>query len=289
MLYVNSCGHDSHHPRPCDIEHKNGLPDYLVLLIKKEAWIVLDGRRQQVRPNALICFPPHTYIHYGCDEAGYNDDWIHFLPGPRPQAAHSADCPYVAQELSACAGHPYVDEKGFPESLGLPLGQITYPCDFHRLSEYVRLLSENYHSSSVYKEEIADSFLRIFLYSLKEELERQPASQPIQKYYADFSALRTQIYNNPAAPFRIPELASSLNLSLSYFQHLYKAFFHCSCSQDIISARLALARYYLTNSNMSIRNLALFCGYENELHFMRQFKKFVGMTPSKYRDSAERR
>lgn len=74
MLYVNSCGHDSHHPRPCDIEHKNGLPDYLVLLIKKEAWVVLNGRREPIHPNALICFPPHTYIHYGCDQAGYNDD-----------------------------------------------------------------------------------------------------------------------------------------------------------------------------------------------------------------------
>lgn len=274
MLCVNSCGHDSHHPRPCDIEHKNGLPDYLVLLIKKEAWVVLNGKKEPIHPNALICFPPHTYIHYGCDQAGYNDDWIHFLPGPEQQAA--PDCSYVG-------------EKVLPESLGLPLGQITYPYDFHRLSEYVRLLSENYHSASVYKEQIADSFLHIFLYSLKEELERQSASQPIQKYYADFSALRTQIYNNPAASLQIPELASSLNLSLSYFQHLYKAFFHCSCSQDIISARLSLARYYLTNSNMSIRNLALFCGYENELHFMRQFKKFVGMTPTKYRESADRR
>ena len=29
MIYVNSCGHDSHHLKPCDIEHKNGVPDYL--------------------------------------------------------------------------------------------------------------------------------------------------------------------------------------------------------------------------------------------------------------------
>ena len=232
MLYVNSCGHDSHHPRPCDIEHKNGLPDYLVLLIKKEAWIVLDGRRQQVRPNALICFPPHTYIHYGCDEAGYNDDWIHFLPDQK--------------------------EEGLLESLGLSPSRITYPYDFHRLSEYVRLLSENYHSSSAYREQIADSFLHIFLYSLKDALEGQSASLGIQKYYPDFSALRTQIYNNPAAPLRVPALAASLNLSLSYFQHLYREFFHCSCRRDIIAARLSLARYYLTNSGMSIQNLAHF-------------------------------
>ena len=257
MLFANGCGHDSHHHRPCDIEHRAGVPDYLILLVKKKAWAVIDGRRRQIAPNALICFPPHTYIHYGCDEPGYNDDWIHFLPDEK--------------------------EKGFPESLGLPFGQITYPCDFHRLSEYVRLLSDSYHSALTYREQIVDSFLHILLYSLKEELERDPAGSDARKYYQNFSALRTQIYNDPAASFQIPELADALCLSLSYFQHLYKQFFHCSCSQDIINARLLLARYYLTSSDMSIRNLADFCGYENELHFMRQFKKFVGMTPSQYR------
>ena len=66
-------------------------------------------------------------------------------------------------------------------------------------------------------------------------------------------------------------------------QNLYKQFFTCSCQQDIISARLELAKYYLTGSDMSIRSLSDFCGYDNELHFLRQFKKFVGMTPTEYR------
>ena len=45
-------------------------------------------------------------------------------------------------------------------------------------------------------------------------------------------------------------------------------------------------KYYLAGSDMSIRGLADFCGYESELHFMRQFKKFVGMTPTEYRRSS---
>jgi len=39
---------------------------------------------------------------------------------------------------------------------------------------------------------------------------------------------------------------------------------------------------------MSIRNLADFCGYENELHFMKQFKQYEGMTPSEYRKRRNR-
>ena len=257
MITINSCGHDSHHPVPCNIEHRDGLPDYLILLIKRESWMVLENRLCPVHPNALILFPPHTYIHYGCDTAGYNDDWIHF-------------------ETDG-------EDLAFFQGLGLPLCRILYPFDFHRLSEYVRMMSDLYHSSSAHKEEMLNSFMHIFLYSLQEESEKKMASAICQKYYPEFSRLRTQIYNDPAAARTVPRLAASLCLSLSYFQHLYKQFFGISCQQDMIEARLKLAKYNLTNSSMSVSALALFCGYENDLHFMRQFKKFTGMTPTEYR------
>ncbi len=260
MISINSCGHDSHHPKPCNIEHKNGVLDYLILLIKQTSWVILEGRRRLLEPNTVMCFPPDTYIHYGCDETGYNDDWIHFTLDEKEQSLIS--------------------------ELDILLCQILYPNDFHKLSEYVRLLSDSFHSPSTYTEQIADSFMHIILYTLCEELKNNTESPLNKKYHRDFSKLRTQIYNNPAAPWKVPSLASSLCLSISYFQHLYKQYFSCSCQQDIINARLKSARYYLKNSNMKIREIADFCGYENELHFMRQFKKFAGMTPTKYRKQA---
>ncbi len=259
MITVNSCGHASHHPRPCNIEHTTGISDYLILLIKQEAWVILDNKKHIMQPNSLICFPPDTYIHYGCDSIGYNDDWIHFIPDEK--------------------------EQDFFQTLHLPMCQIVCPYNFHKLSEYVRLLSDSFHSSSPHKEQIVDSFMHIFLYALQDELEKLSSDSLMPKYYQDFSNLRTQIYNNPADSWTVPKLANSLCLSLSYFQHLYKQFFTCSCQQDIINARLEFAKYYLANSDMSIRSLASFCGYESDLHFMRQFKKFVGMTPTEYRQT----
>lgn len=218
---------------------------------------MLEGVRHTVQPNALICFPPHTCIHYGCDTAGYNDDWIHFLPD--------------------------AEESGLLEKLSIPLNRIVYPFDFHKLSEYVRMISDHYHSPSPHTPEILDAFMHVLLYSLPKELASRPATGNFRKYYTDFSRLRTQIYNDPAASRTVPGLAASLCLSLSCFQHLYREFFGISCRQDMILARLSLAKYYLKNSDMTIRALADFCGYENELHFMRQFKKVTGMTPSSFR------
>lgn len=258
MIQVTNCGHDSRHPKPCRFEYRQGLPNYLILLVKQDAWYYIGRERAILKPNTLICFPPSTYIHYGCDVPGYNDDWIHF----------SADA--EEQELLLKL-KPY-------------LYRLIYPRDFHGLSEYVRQMTHIYHTASLYLAPMVDAFMHLFLYALLEETEN-PQDTMFPQYYRTFCELRTQIYNSPATTPSIGELAESLCLSLSYFQHLYKKFFHCSCSQDIIQARLELAKYQLQNSEISIRELSAFCGYNSELHFMRQFKKFVGKTPSEYRES----
>jgi AraC family transcriptional regulator of arabinose operon len=82
---------------------------------------------------------------------------------------------------------------------------------------------------------------------------------------------------------RVEQIASRVNLSKSYFQHIYKELFGCSVVSDIINGRLEYAKYLLGNSSLSIAVISKMCGYENDTHFMRQFKRFVGVTPSQYR------
>ena len=95
--------------------------------------------------------------------------------------------------------------------------------------------------------------------------------------------LRTELLNAPNKKWNVDELAGQIHISTSHFQHLYKTFFGLSCTQDIVAARIRHAKFYLRTTEMSIHSLAAFCGYDNELHFMRQFKKNAGMTPSQYR------
>ncbi|MCR4586947.1 MAG: AraC family transcriptional regulator [Lachnospiraceae bacterium] len=257
MIEVNGCGHDSHHKKPCDIKYHEASPDYLILLVKQTGWVFLNGKKQELPANCCICFPPGSSIHYGCDTDHYNDDWLHieFLKG----------------------------EANLLKALEIPVLKPLIPRNFHKLSEYIRLMTPTFLAGTSYKEAILDSFVRAFLYTLKEELQASSEPTITQKYYAAFSNLRTNIYNNPSIHHTVEELAESLWLSISHFQHLYKQFFGCSCQQDMINARLIKAKYYLSKSEMSIQTVAGVCGYENELHFMRQFKKFEGSTPSEYR------
>ncbi|MDE7323673.1 MAG: AraC family transcriptional regulator [Lachnospiraceae bacterium] len=261
MIKVFNCGHDSHHKKPCDILHPTGLNNHLFLLIKQHAWVYIDGKKRPVEPNSLLLFPPNTPIHYGCDTAGYNDDWIHF--------------------------DFFDDDRKLLDLFSFPYGVILHPRDFRRLSDYAKIISDEFHSNGLYCAYLIDQLMHIFLYALDDELKKTAESSAAltitQKYYREFAQIRTQIYNAPSTSWSVNRLADTLCLSSSHFQHLYKRFFNCSCQHDIICARIALAKFYLTTTNMPVCQLSIFCGYESDLHFMRQFKKYVGVTPSEYR------
>ena len=46
---------------------------------------------------------------------------------------------------------------------------------------------------------------------------------------------------------------------------------------------MELARYYLANTALSVSETAALCGYDNEVHFMRQFRQRMGMTAGEFR------
>ena len=74
-----------------------------------------------------------------------------------------------------------------------------------------------------------------------------------------------------------------MNLSRSYVQHLYKSFFNKSIISDITQSRIEHAKYLLSSTDMTVSCISSICGYNNDVHFMRIFKKEMGVTPSGYR------
>ena len=44
MITILRCGHDSHHSRPVEMEHRHGLDHYLLLLIKTEGYVEQKGQ-----------------------------------------------------------------------------------------------------------------------------------------------------------------------------------------------------------------------------------------------------
>ena len=154
-----------------------------------------------------------------------------------------------------------------------------------QLSEYARMIVMEKHTDHPYREQIINSLMHALLYSLASQLKDPEDKVMTNKYYPVMNDLRMSILNTPHKKWTVEAMTEYVHLSPSYMQHLYRELFGISCIQEVIQARLGTARFYLRTTDISVQSIAALCGYENELHFMRQFKKFTDMTPSQYRSS----
>ncbi|MGN0622137.1 MAG: helix-turn-helix domain-containing protein, partial [Porcipelethomonas sp.] len=59
--------------------------------------------------------------------------------------------------------------------------------------------------------------------------------------------------------------------------------FGISFHQDIIQSRISLAKHLLITTKMNISSIAGRCGYDDDKHFMHQFKQSAGISPNMYR------
>lgn len=80
------------------------------------------------------------------------------------------------------------------------------------------------------------------------------------------------------------DIAKHVNVSPAYLSALYKKVRGISISDTITSHRIDSACQYLTNSNLSLKDISIRCGYANQYYFSNSFKKKQGMSPSAYRE-----
>lgn len=81
----------------------------------------------------------------------------------------------------------------------------------------------------------------------------------------------------------LKELAEDAGLSLSRVERLFQKVFHHSPRQLLLQCRLSAARSLIeTRPHTKIAEIAYECGYTDHSAFSRQFKSYVGMSPSQY-------
>lgn len=81
----------------------------------------------------------------------------------------------------------------------------------------------------------------------------------------------------------IQDLATACGLNRSYFGRLFRESMNQSPQQFLIQYRMAKAAQLLKGSQISIAEVGVRVGYENQLHFSRAFKSVFDMSPSEYR------
>jgi AraC family transcriptional regulator len=82
---------------------------------------------------------------------------------------------------------------------------------------------------------------------------------------------------------KLADLAALLDISQFHFSHLFKQSIGTSPYQYLIQQRIERAKQLLKQTDYSIMDIALMCGFNSHSHLTKQFRQLAGITPSAYR------
>ena len=90
---------------------------------------------------------------------------------------------------------------------------------------------------------------------------------------------------DPSRNFTLRKMAQSVNLSAPYFCYLFKTITGVPPAKYLKSLRLQQSATLLTTTFLSVKEIVRRVGLADESHFVRDFKRQYGMTPTEYRNS----
>lgn len=130
-----------------------------------------------------------------------------------------------------------------------------------------------------------ESLARVFLIKLIQKYGQQRADY---EFSASFTAHHYQrvldhIEAHFAEDLSVEDLARRAGLSEFHFSRLFKRTIGQSPHQFVISYRVERSARLLADRDRPLADIALSCGFADQAHFARSFKKSTGSTPKEYR------
>ena len=217
--------------------------------------IEVDGKRFMTRPNACIFSKPK-------EPRGF----------------------YFVEDTTMNWIHAYTDIEPLLETYNIPLNTVFYPKSTGFISDLFRKMKMELMTREEHYEAVLDSYAVQFLVMLSRSIH---AAQTPELNSADQNKLyriRWQVLADAGKKWTVEEMAEMASLSPSRFHAVYKALFGSSPMQDVIRAKMDLAKtILLLESKPTLSEVAERLGYKNTQHFIVQFKAATGMTPGTYR------
>jgi len=256
-LNIKSIGYNTIHGKNYSLERKSRNESYLLILLKSPCIFINDGEEIFADRDTVIIYDKKSAFGLYSNEDIFIYDWICFEIG---------------------------GDRDFFSALDIPLDTIIRYTDAVFLSELIRNLTNEFYSSGVNRTKMIDSLLKTILIKISETNGiRGMSPQSSDPHYGELLELRRKIYQNPQIKWTVELMASEVNMSRSYFQHIYREVFGISCISDVIVCKIDKAKEILSTTLCTVSQVAVMCGYDSDEHFMRQFKKVTGVTPTVYR------
>jgi AraC-like DNA-binding protein len=162
-------------------------------------------------------------------------------------------------------------------------------------SDAAALLAENLTSAVDEIEGEAPCFeiaLRGYLSVLYANLMRVlPKNEPSGELHPNVSKKNTQllcdalsyIEANYRNPMSIQQVADACGITYAQLTYLFSKCFVKGFSEYLLDLRITYAQKLLLQTNRSVTDIAIDCGFDNASYFTKKFKSISGMTPKEFR------
>jgi AraC family transcriptional regulator, arabinose operon regulatory protein len=258
MFTVTNGGYNARHPRTFLMSRPKGLNNYLLLIIKTHGFFEIAGINFVAEPGSAVIIDRNTPYQYHNPNGDYVDDWLHF----------------------ECSDDSYLKNTGIIFNEVYPLRN---PAKFTLYIE--QILWERNYTPEKYRYDNVSMLFHVLINNLILAYQEKDSTHINNPYYTKLQNVRLTLQAAPYEKYSPNIIAEQLGISASYFQHLYTTVFGISFQSDLINIRMDYAKNLVKTTNLTIEQISEMCGYSSEVHFYRQFRKKVNMSPTAYRRS----
>ena len=257
-LFLVHCGRQKCPPN-YTYNHKVPNEYHLHFVLEGKGRLEIDGMLYHIQKEDIFLIPKDIPMQYFADsEDPWEYIWVTF-DGAFAEtylgyAGITADHPVITSAIPAKAYIPLVEKI-------LDTNELTFANEIKRVGYLFEILSMLIEVQSAGKREknqydySSDTYVEYALYYI----------------------------NNNYDHIMVHDIANYIGINRSYLASIFKKKLGISPQEYLVSFRLKKSAEMLTNTTMSIQEIAEKVGYENPLTFSKMFKKSYGVSPKHYR------
>jgi AraC-like DNA-binding protein len=171
----------------------------------------------------------------------------------------------------------------FAPAIKVPqVSQINQPERLERL--FLMFLYDQ--ESGLLNPDSANLLVILMLTEIAQSCEQKPQNQDDLNAVATWA--HTYIRINYDHPITTSKVAEALGYNADYLGRIYRQIYGVTLTEAINRRRIKFACEYLLDSNLTIEQIALKCGFADPDYFRRVFRRYMQVPPGKYREEFSR-
>lgn len=248
-------------PSDKEVLHLHKMHYVFTYVFNGKGTLIVGGKTYQVEKNTLLFFPAENITYYPDKNDPWEYMWIEFMGTNTGELLKRAN-------LSAQT----------------PIFRPNQPQKFFEIFANIieECVIEKQHNN--YQYACVASLLQLFYLIIRQRNESFiTENEEKNKILAILQYIDTH-YSDP--DISLKSISNEFFFSPPYLSRMFKKHMNISPVKYIIQQRINKAKKMLQSNQFKIANIAYACGYSSPYYFSLEFKRIVGVSPSKYKQTS---